>query len=306
MLDNSTYHSPVWPGFQMDFPSIALLTDFGEHDGFVGVMKGVMLHLLEQPVPMVDISHQIEPQNIRQAMWVLESAYAYFPEKTVFLCVIDPGVGNREQACLLAFWPERQQVFIAPDNGLLTPIYEAAGPDLHIRDIRLSTLFQEDSLSLKGRSNTFYGRDVYAPTAALAVNACLNNQLIQFLKQFEPLSSPPVNLQRQKPQQHVGGTVSYTGEIVAVDRFGNLITNIPHTWIQDHHLIYQIKLNNQGSYTCLYQLSYAPDLQFKLSSDDLLLLPSSNRTLELAIFMGSAQSLLSAKSGDFIYLSPIT
>jgi len=211
MLDNEFYHNPVWTGFQMDFPSIALLTDFSDRDGFVGVMKGVMLSLLSQPVPMIDISHQIEPQNIRQGMWVLDSAYPYFPAKTIFLSVVDPGVGHAEQACLLAFCPQRQQLFIAPDNGLLTPLYEAAGDELQIRDIRLSTLFQEDSLSIKGRSTIFYGRDVYAPMTALAANAWLLNQLPHFLNQFGPLQAPPIRLKRQQPrQQSEGSTVSFS------------------------------------------------------------------------------------------------
>src|SRR5688572_5908577 len=103
----------------MDFPTIALLTDFGERDGFVGILKGIMLSRLDLPVPIVDISHQVEPQNIRQASWILQSALPYFPGNTIFVCIVDPGVGSQEQASLLCYWPQRKQIFIAPDNSLL-------------------------------------------------------------------------------------------------------------------------------------------------------------------------------------------
>lgn len=158
----------------MDFPSVALLTDFGERDGFVGVLKGVMLSRLDQAVPLVDISHHIAPQDIWQGAWVLGSAYPFFAAKTVFVAIVDPHVGSDDQAALIAYWPEREQVFIAPDNGLLTSVLQAAGPALQVSDIRRSDLYRKGTLSPQGRSQTFHGRDVYAPIVALSVNALLS------------------------------------------------------------------------------------------------------------------------------------
>jgi S-adenosyl-L-methionine hydrolase (adenosine-forming) len=97
---------------------------------------------------------------------VLGSAHPYFPAKTTFVTIVDPGVGNLDQASLLCYWPERQQAFIAPDNGLLTPIAEVSGTQLKLFDIRTSDLYINDTLSLHSRSQTFHGRDVYAPMAA--------------------------------------------------------------------------------------------------------------------------------------------
>jgi S-adenosylmethionine hydrolase len=287
----------------MDLPIIALLTDFGDRDGFVGVMKGVMLNLLQQPVPLVDISHQIAPQDIRQAMWVLESAYPYFPPKTIFMNVVDPGVGSREQASLLAFWPEREQLFIAPDNGLLTPIYEAAGEALQVFDIRQSNLYQEDRLSLRGRSHTFQGRDVYAPIAALAANAILEDKLAQFLSQFGKPALPPVQLTRTKP--HIiekDGQTFIQGEIVACDHFGNLITNIPHGWAK-LGLSFTLQIQQAAPRPCIYQETYSVTSHIAQPGEEsILLIPSSGGTLELAIRNGSAKSALKVSAGVSISL----
>jgi len=287
----------------MDFPSIALLTDFGDRDGFVGVMKGVLLSRLAQPVPIVDISHQIEPQNIRQALWVLGSAYSYFPPKSIFINVVDPGVGCGEQASLLAFWPEREQIFIAPDNGLLTPIYEAAGETLQIVDIRRSALYEQDLLSLHGRSNTFHGRDVYAPIAALTANAFLQDNLTSFLAQFDRLEHAPIQFNRQKPsliKETHGNLIQ--GEIIACDHFGNLITNIPNHWAQPGY-VYTLKIHGQTSKPCMYQETYSNLSKPHTSSESpLLLIPSSGGTLELALFRGNAQQTLQLSVSDPLIL----
>lgn len=305
VLDNYPYHSLVRPGFQMDFPSIALLTDFGERDGFVGVMKGVILSQLQQPVPIVDISHQIEPQNIRQGMWVLESSYPYFPAKTVFVCVVDPAVGNPNQAPLLLFWPERQQAFLGPDNGLFTPIYEAAGSALQILDIRRSTTFQEDRLSPKGRSGTFYGRDVYSPIAAQLANAFMNPDISPYLTQFGNLETAPIQCPRQKPHRSLrDGIEQLHGEVVAYDHFGNVITNIPSPWASHTHP-YQLSLNEEPPLICQLQSTYSLHSAPKSGSPPLLLIPSSGGTLELAIFGENAQQRLSADLGDAVTLSPL-
>jgi len=278
----------------MDFPTIALLTDFGDRDGFVGVMKGVMLHKLVAPVPLVDISHQIEPQNIRQALWVLESALPYFPNKTIFLCIVDPGVGTAEQAALLCHWPQRKQLFITPDNGLLTPVYESAGTDLQVFDIRAAEFYKNDQLSLHGRSQTFHGRDVYAPVAALAANALFTGALEVFLQQFGPplslfkrIARQPATLERESQ------TLTCRGEIVYCDRYGNLITNIPHAWLPEGSRL-SVSIGDKAPFTCPFLPAYAASETAQPYPDKVIAVPSSGGTVELAVFRGSAGQTLKA------------
>lgn len=285
---------------------IALLTDFGERDGFVGIMKGVMHHKLQAPVPMVDISHQIEPQNIRQGMWVLENAYRYFPTKTIFVAIIDPGVGSTEQASLLCYWPEREQAFIAPDNGLLTPIADAAGPALQCYDICQSELYQTDALSLYGRSQTFHGRDVYAPTAALMANAFLNSNATSFVSQF---GSPMQSIQTlyTEPPSNLGtdNQMDLRGIIVAIDTFGNLITNIPTAWLPPPNVLLSISLQEQMPFLCPYVASYSVEFPSPIHSSPIVMVPSSSGTVELSIFQGSAQQFLQANLGHSIVIQAV-
>lgn len=289
----------------MDFPTIALLTDFGERDGFVGIMKGVMHSKLQTPVPIVDISHQIEPQNIRQGMWVLENAYRYFPPKTIFVAIVDPGVGNPEQASLFCYWPEHQQAFIAPDNGLLTPIAEAAGNSLQIYDIRESPLYQQDQLSLHGRSHTFHGRDVYAPIAALVANALLHNAMDDFLRQFgSPLQAIQTIYREPASKTGTNSNVSMRGEIVAIDTFGNLITNIPHAWLPEKCLL-SVSLQEQTPFLSSYVPSYSVDVSDIISNSPIVLVPSSGGTVELSIFRGDARQFLHANLGNSIVIQAV-
>jgi S-adenosylmethionine hydrolase len=289
----------------MEFPTIALLTDFGERDGFVGVMKGVMLSKLQTPVPMIDISHGIAPQNVRQGLWVLENAYRYFPAKTVFLAIVDPGVGSAEQACLLCYWPERQQAFMAPDNGLLTPIVEAAGNALQCYDIRRSQWYLQDTLSLHGRSQTFYGRDVYAPMAALMANAFLNQAVEAFLSQLGgPLKEIHHIMREPATQSDTNGTRKLQGDIVAADVFGNLITNIPHDWIAPDGL-FSVSVENRTPFLCPFALSYSSGLSAMGSAGPVIMVPSSSGMVELSIFQGNAQQFLQAQPGERILIQAV-
>jgi S-adenosylmethionine hydrolase len=289
----------------MDFPTIALLTDFGERDGFVGVMKGVMLSRLQAPVPLVDISHQIEPQDIRQGMWVLESVYRYFPANTVFVCIVDPGVGSPDQASLLAYWPECRQIFIAPDNGLLTPIVEAAGAALRVYDIRRSELYQRDALSLHGRSQTFHGRDVYAPVAALVVNAILDDGLEAFLAQLGGPVESLCQLVREPAQQTGTDTdVCIQGEVVATDRFGNVITNIPHGWLAPDG-VFSVTLENGLPFLCPFVASYAAGLSGMEGGNPVILVPSSGGVVELAIPQGDTRQFLQARPGQRVVIQTV-
>ncbi len=282
----------------MDFPIIALLTDFGERDGFVGVIKGVMLCKLDAPAPMVDISHQVEPQNIRQALWILENALPYFPPKTVFVCIVDPGVGTTEQAALLCHWPQQEQIFIGPDNGLLTPVYEAVGADLQVFDIRAAELYKDDQLSLHGRSQTFHGRDVYAPIAALAANALFTGSLEVFLQQFGPPLSRFEQIARQPATLELESqTLNCQGEIVYCDHYGNLITNIPHVWLPVGSRL-SISIGDRAPFTCPFLPAYADNETTQPHPATVIAVPSSGGTVELSVFRGNAGQTLKASPAE--------
>lgn len=183
---------------------ITLLTDFGQQDGYVAAMKGVMLGL--HPVAqLVDISHEVEPQNIAAAAFLLETHWRYFPAGTVHVAVVDPGVGS-ERAALACRGGEH--LFVAPDNGLLDCCLNFAD----LQTVRLTRKeFWRDKIS-----STFHGRDVFAPVAAhLAAGEALRH-----------LGEPFV-LQRKLPRLECRISENVLqGQVAYTDRFGNLISNI--------------------------------------------------------------------------------
>ena len=185
---------------------IALLTDFGHQDPYVGIMKGVILSRSPR-ARIVDLCHGVAPQDVRSAALQLRSALAYFPEGTIFVCVVDPGVGSG-RAVLWARGARHQ--YLAPDNGLLTL---AARSD-RFREIRSVA---NRSLWLPKAGRTFHGRDLFAPAAAALLDGMAPAELGPKRGRFLRLRWP-------SPRRRQGGLL---GEIVAVDHFGNAITNIP-------------------------------------------------------------------------------
>ncbi len=185
-------------------PVITLLTDFGLADHFVGVMKGAILSICPS-ARIVDITHQVNAFDIAHGGFLLAQSWRYFPQDTIHVAVVDPGVGtDRRPLCVEA----AGHLFIAPDNGLLSPLY---AEELHqVRHIHAEQYFRHPV------SRTFHGRDVFAPAAAhLAAGvppAHLGN-VIEDYTRF-PFSGPVQTARR-----------NWTGAVVQIDRFGNLITN---------------------------------------------------------------------------------
>jgi S-adenosylmethionine hydrolase len=180
--------------------AIALLTDFGTRDPYVASMKGVLAGRTN--VPVVDLTHEIAPFDVLEAAWFLGTVVPYWPAGTIFVCVVDPGVGTSRRiiAC------ERDgRVFLAPDNGLLTFV---APHQLHS--------VENESLFLPKGSNTFHGRDRFAPVAAAIANGLPFDQL-------GPRIDRIVTLDYEPPSY--GDDVVY-GTVVAIDRFGNVITDV--------------------------------------------------------------------------------
>ena len=184
---------------------VALLTDFGTQDGFVGAMKGVILSIAPD-TPIVDISHEVEPFNILEGALILRAHYSYFPEKTVFVCVVDPGVGSERKALIVE---TPKYFFVGPDNGLF---------DLVLREEGSFKVYEitNERYTLPKRNNTFHGRDVFAPVGAYLKKGVKPEEIGKEIKYEFKLNFPePV-----KRDNYV------EGEIVHFDRFGNAITNV--------------------------------------------------------------------------------
>ena len=177
---------------------IALLTDFGTRDSYVAAMKGVIAARTNAPVH--DLSHEIAPFDVLEAAWFLKTVVPYWPKGTVFVCVVDPGVGTARR---IVAAEEEGRVFLAPDNGLLTFIASEG------RAVENAALF------LPTTSTTFHGRDRFAPVAA----AVANDVSLAVL-------GPTVQLARLRYEPPSYGGEVVQGTIVAVDRFGNVITDI--------------------------------------------------------------------------------
>lgn len=183
---------------------ITLTTDFGLSDHFVGTMKAVILGI--HPVAeIVDISHQVNAFEIAEAGFVLAQAYRYFPKKTVHVVVVDPGVGTSRRPILVE---AAAQYFVAPDNGVLSMIYSR---EKHkVRAITAERYF------LKPVSQTFHGRDVFAAVAAHLAKGVAPGRLGKPITDY-------LRLEFDQPVRT--GRRFWTGSILKIDRFGNLITN---------------------------------------------------------------------------------
>jgi len=187
---------------------ITLITDFGVDDEYVGVMKGVILSVNPAAI-IVDITHHIEPQDLIQAAYIIKYSFKYFPEGTVHVVVVDPGVGSDRAIIALEV---TGHIFLAPDNGVLTLLMDEGNIGSVVR-VENSCYF------LESVSQTFHGRDIFAPVAG---------HLSKGIK-IETLGTPidKIDLERL-PIKYPG--ISNSGElfgtVVSIDRFGNLITNI--------------------------------------------------------------------------------
>lgn len=184
---------------------ITLTTDFGTADHFVGAMKGVILSIAAR-AGIVDITHEIEPFNVNEAAFVIAQAWSFFPKRTVHVIVIDPGVGSARRPILAE---AGGQFFIAPDNGVLSMIYDSGAHKVRV--------ISNPRLMSKTISRTFHGRDVFAPAAAHLARGVAPVKFGKIIRDYVRSST----LQPSRVEKNV-----YAGTILKVDRFGNLITNL--------------------------------------------------------------------------------
>jgi S-adenosylmethionine hydrolase len=185
---------------------IALITDFGLDDGYVASMKGVIL-TLSPAAQIIDITHSIEPGNVDQAAFLLWTTFNYFPKGTIFVCVVDPGVGSKRNILCVQ---TNNHCFLAPDNGVLKFVLGS------IRAKTIISVTQKKYFS-KEISNTFHGRDIFAPVAAHLFNGLSIGKL--------GAETTPVTAKEHFVEIVAASKKTYAGKIIHIDRFGNIITN---------------------------------------------------------------------------------
>ena len=269
---------------------ITLTTDFGLSDAYVAAMKGVILGINPE-VTLVDICHTIKPQNTSQAAFVLSTAYQFFPQKTIHLVVIDPGVGTERRAIILRT-PSAD--FIASDNGVLSYVIQELSaepttdndspwqrelePKLEAVEITKSQFWRTPV------SPTFHGRDIFSPVAALL---SLGFPPINFGETIMSLTMLPLPQVQHRPNG------SLVGHVLHIDNFGNLITNIRNSDLPSTKESVTIEIGDQ----VISELSrtYA-------EGKGLLALIGSSGYLEVSLRGGSASAFLDAEIGSEVKL----
>ncbi len=256
---------------------ITLTTDFGTADGYVGIMKGVILGLCPD-ARLVDLSHDIAAQNVAQAAYVLAAAAPYFPAGTIHLAVVDPGVGSDRRPLVV----QTDRAFcVGPDNGLFSPFQAEPGARSWALDR------PEFWRATRQVSRTFHGRDIFAPVAAHLARGVLPEQM------GRPISDP-VRLPLAEPIRHPDGHI--TGQVIYTDRFGNLITNVPAEWVAAGRWCIEIA----GQRIAGIRAAYAD-----AERGELLALVSSGGTVEIAVREGSAAARLGVGVGARVALWPM-
>jgi hypothetical protein len=258
-----------------DPPIIALITDFGTRDYFVGAMKGVILSI-NQNAQIIDITHEIEAQNIKSAGFTLNSCYRNFPEKTIFAAVVDPGVGSNRKAILVE---TEHYFFVAPDNGLLSFVLNEA------ENMRVYELTNE-KFFLPNVSRTFHGRDMFAPVAAHLSRGVEANE-------FGAETNDFVRFVDSKPRRVSEKEIE--AEIIYIDRFDNLITNLKSEDVPEKFVLHI------GEFIVdKFRHFYA-----EAERGEVFLIIGSAENVEIAAFRDSAARMLKAEIGTTIQLEEL-
>ena len=243
---------------------ITFLSDFGEDDWFVAAVKGEILKI-DSNINIIDITHKIEPHDIKSAAFVLKSVCGNFPPGTVHLVVVDPGVGSKRKPIIVE---AEKYSFVGPDNGVFSYIYD-----------RLTKAY---AIDVGGKiSTTFHGRDIFAPVAARIAIGKLPSDFGSEICDLHRFEFPKVT--KRANRLH--------GEIVYIDHFGNLITNIPNT-------IDVKNLNISGKEVALKNF-YGEGVEGQI-----ICIKGSSGYYEISCNKGDAKELLSVNTGENITAKP--
>jgi S-adenosylmethionine hydrolase len=267
---------------------ITLTTDFGYDDAYVAAVKGAILSINPE-ASIVDISHSIRPQNILQAAFILGAAYRYFPKQTIHMAIVDPGVGSERQGIILK---TPSAFFVAPDNGILSYIiddlFQVESRSLTERTHDLQEIVFKTGLEAAAItdprfwrqpvSSTFHGRDIFAPVAA---GLSLGISLYEFGEKINSLHILPI------PRPSLDPEGNLVGQVLHVDRFGNLITNIKSNDLPGKDLMIEVV-----GY-CIQGIN-----DYYAQNKEVMALVGSSGYLEVSLRDGSACDFLGAAVGD--------
>ena len=267
MVKASGKDSRATPGVKV----ITLLTDFGLKDPYVGIMKGVILSI-NPDATIVDITHDIMPQDIEEAAFFIEEYHRFFPPGTIHVAVIDPTVGSQRRPIIVS---KDNNIFIGPDNGLFTPILDSDA-EIH--------LIENPDFMLKEVSYTFHGRDIFAPAAAHASTGFHPSA-------FGRTIFDPMRLDNMLPAEEGH---SLKGRIVRFDRFGNAITNINIDFLKDFlgNRSFEVRIGSMV-FTALNKSYY---------ESEFTCLIGSSGYLEFGYFKGSFKEMSNTAKNDSVLI----
>jgi S-adenosylmethionine hydrolase len=254
---------------------LSITTDFGITNGFVGTMKGVIYGIAPN-VKIVDITQLVSPQDVREGAYAIWRAVPFFPPGSVHVGVVDPGVGTRRRPIGARLG---DQYFIAPDNGLLTPLILDAERDGKIVEF---VHLDNPKYWLPKVSNTFHGRDIFAPTGAhLAAGVPLG--------ELGPSITDPIRLDLPRPEKTENGWLAH---VTIIDIFGNLTTDLPAEALEGRRDVL-VRIHDREIEGIIESYGHR-------EIGDLVAVVDSEYYVEVAVVNGSAAKLLGAQVGDVV------
>jgi hypothetical protein len=255
---------------------ITLLSDFGEADHYVACMKGVLLQRAPT-AQIVDITHVIQPQDIVHGAFVLRQTFEYFPQGTIHIAVVDPGVGTKRRILAARY---ANQIVLAPDNGMMTFLHR----DFVLEELRVvenSRLYQNEV------SNTFHGRDVFAPVAGHLWQGMLFEKVGPIARELELL-----NIEQPKSLERGG----LEGQVLYVDHFGNVISNISAADLQR----VRSPMERMNVQVGPLRVGHLHTTYADVKPGEVVAVIGSTGMLEVAVNQGNAASHLRAAPGTII------
>lgn len=256
---------------------ICLLTDFGLKDGYVGTLKGVISNIAPK-ASIIDLSHEIEPYNILQAGFVLHQSYRYFPKGTIFVAVVDPGVGSDRKPILIK---TKNYYFVGPDNGIFSLVHseEKVEQIVHL---------QNSKYFLNSVSSTFHGRDIFAPVAAHLSLGISCSSFGQKMEQCQKLHEffPAIKKDR------------IFGRVLSIDRFGNMITNVSKRFLEENFSDLDFSVLIKGKKIRKIYSYYTEG-----KKGEIFLLFGSSGFLEIVMNQSSTAKFLKVKNGTQMVLN---
>ncbi|WP_254507578.1 SAM hydrolase/SAM-dependent halogenase family protein [Anatilimnocola floriformis] len=256
---------------------ITLTTDFGVSSPYVAAMKGSLLST-NAHARIVDLTHSIAPQNIRQAAVVLADVTPFFPQGTLHLVVVDPGVGTEREIIYAEFGEQR---YLAPDNGVLSYLVRYSRPNFLLK-------VTESRYWRTAVSNTFHGRDIFAPVAGHLLADTSPNEMGRVTNQMIWLDWPEPHL----------GTDSATAEVLYIDSFGNVITNLTTAMLRGWLSSAEPLIRIAGREITGLQTTYG-----QRGAGELIALGDSQGRLEIAVVNGNAAAQLGVEAGDSVQIT---